>query len=258
MALKHYTLYFKGKNEYGHEHNIPIITLELKKLDEYTSRYNGYLELYKSFCEELRNYIEENFNYMIDFNDEKSLSEHFFITDNDFNPIMDVIFKGDSDVLYISQNDLIKLILDKKMSFQEFQMAHLKSSLNKSGSKYKFFKCLYQTYVKDQKVSCMIDVYDVNRAFLNFSYDELMTAAIATDRDNIIVICKKIGQFLQTRRNLAFEFKKIFKIKNLYDLIPNGYIKEDNINELNMDDIKEKIIESLNKFKIKYNKEYNR
>ena len=44
MVLKKYTLYFKGKNKYGHEHNFPILSLDLKSMDEFTSNYDGYLE----------------------------------------------------------------------------------------------------------------------------------------------------------------------------------------------------------------------
>ncbi len=259
MATKKYTLYFKGKSKYGHEYDFPIISLPIKEMDAYTSNYKDYCDLFNSLPQEIKDYIKDNLSSGISLDKNADLESNFFVTDLDFNPVMKVIFNDDIDVLYITPKELESLLIEQKMSYAEFQKALMKTnSYSNCKKKYYFFRYVYDNYVKDKKILCMIDDYDVNRAFLNFSYDELMTAAIATDRDNIIVICKKIGQFLQTRRNLAFEFKKIFKIKNLYDLIPNGYIKEDNKNKLNMDDIKEKIIESLNKFKIKYNKEYNR
>ena len=46
MITKKYTLYFKGKNKYGHEHDLPIVSLDLKSMDEYTSNYKSYDDLF--------------------------------------------------------------------------------------------------------------------------------------------------------------------------------------------------------------------
>ena len=35
MANKKYTLYFKGTNKYGHEYELPIVSLSLRKMDIY-------------------------------------------------------------------------------------------------------------------------------------------------------------------------------------------------------------------------------
>jgi hypothetical protein len=45
---KEYILYFKGINEYGHEHTIKLVALGLKELDEYTANFNDFKELYYS------------------------------------------------------------------------------------------------------------------------------------------------------------------------------------------------------------------
>lgn len=259
MANKKYTLYFKGINKYGHEHNFPIISLNLKSMDEYTSNYDCYKSLFNSLPNEIKKYIKDNLGSMIDFDNENSLSEHFFITDSDFAPIMQVLFENDIDVLYIDQDELTNLIISEKMTRLELQTIKLKSSLNKAKNKYEFFKYLYETYVKDQKVACMIDVYDANREFSNLSYDELMIAAIATDKDNIKVLCKKLGQNLESRRNLAFRFKKLFSIindKNSRITSFSSVNKRKNAN-INSKELYDNMIENLNSFSKKYSKEYH-
>lgn len=251
MALKRYTLYFKGRNKYGHEHNVPIISLDLKTMDEYTSKYIGYLDLFNSLPLKVVSVIRDNLSYMIDLNSEDALSKCIFITDNDFSPLMDVIFKSDDDVLSISEEELTKKIVSMKMSFGEFQNALLKSSLNRHNNKYEFFKYLYDTYVKDKKISCMIDVYDVTREFPNLLTDELMVAAIATDKDNILVLCKKLGQNVESRRDLAFKFKKFFKLSKMKY---NGI--NDQKDSLSEDELHDRICVEFNSFKKKYDKEY--
>ena len=61
MRIKKYTLYFKGINEYGHEHNIPIICVNLRQMDEYTSRFNNYLDLFNSFPIDVKKFIKNEF-----------------------------------------------------------------------------------------------------------------------------------------------------------------------------------------------------
>ncbi len=258
MALKQYTLYFKGTNKYGHEHNFPLISLELNKLDEYTSNYDGYVSLFNALPKKIKEYIKNNLGLMIDFKSEKVLKELFYITDDDFNPIMDVLFEDDIDVLYVNQEELLEKIIKEKMSMQEFYMAKLKSSLNKSGNKYLFFKYLYETYVKNQRIACMIDVYDVNREFPNIPYDDAMIAAIATDKDNLMILCKKLGQRLESRRNLAFEFKKLFKTKSKINtrIINYSSVNERKNVDLNTKELYDKMIKNLDNFNKKYQEEY--
>ena len=251
MALKQYTLYFKGRNKYGHEHNVPIISLDLKSMDSYSSKFSGYTALFDSLPKEVVSFIKENLSNRIDLNNNDVLSNCFFITDNDFSPLMDVIFKEDEDILTISEEELTKKIVSVKMSLSEFENALLKSSLNKHNNKYEFFKYLYDTYVKDKKISCMIDVYDVARKFPLLSLDELMVAAIATDKDNILVLCKKLGQKIESKRDLAFKFKKFFKLPKSCDGVVNE--KKGNLSETELHD---KICAEFNAFKLKYDKEY--
>ena len=257
MALKKYTLYFKGKNKYGHEHNFPILSLDLKSMDEFTSNYDGYLELFNSLPTELKEYVKNNLCHMIDLNN-NDLSDNFFITDGHFKPIMDVIFKNDMDVLYINEIELKNAIVKEKMSYDEFQRSKLKTSrLNKALNKYNFFKYLYETYVKNKKISCMIDTYEVYKEFSDLPYDELMVAAIATDKDNIAVLCKKLNQSIESRRNLALKFKKLF---NSLDNGITNMISASSLNErksmLDDKELRNQMILNLEQFKNKYDKEY--
>lgn len=258
MALKKYTLYFKGTNKYGHEHNFPIISLDLKSMDEYTSNYDGYMNLFNNLPNKVKEYIKNNLGYKINFENKDELKNLFFITDNDFNPIMDVLFNDNMDVLYIDEKELSNYIIKEKMSLSEFQLALFKSSLNKVNNKYEFFKYLYETYVKDKKIACMIDVYDINRELPNLSYDELMIASIATDKNNIMVLCKKLGEQLESRRNLAFEFKKLFNKANKKNnsIISSSSVLERKNANLDKKELYYNIINNFNSFDKKYKNEY--
>ena len=57
MSLKKYTLYFKGENKYGHEHNLKIVSMDLKRLDEYTSNYIDYVQLFSYLPNEIKGVI---------------------------------------------------------------------------------------------------------------------------------------------------------------------------------------------------------
>lgn len=257
MALKKYTLYFKGKNKYGHEHDFAILSLDLKSMDEFTSNYDGYQELFDSLPAELKEYVKNNLCHMIDLNN-NDLSDNFFITDADFKPIMDVIFKKDMDVLYINESELKNAIIKEKMSYGEFQRSKLKTtSLNKALNKYNFFKYLYETYVKNKKISCMIDTYEVYKEFLDLPYDELMIAAIATDKDNITVLCKKLNQNIESRRNLALKLKKLFNsLDTGITKMTSSSLLSERKSELNDKELKDQMILNLEQFKRKYDKEY--
>ena len=45
MALKKYTLYYKCNDKKNNEINYPIISLDLKAMDKYTSMYDSYKDL---------------------------------------------------------------------------------------------------------------------------------------------------------------------------------------------------------------------
>lgn len=254
MKEKEYTLYFKGTNKYGHEHTMKLVSLNLKKLDEYTANYNGFLELYNSIDDEIREFIKNELSYKIDLQNEEELSNCFFITDEDFSPIMDIIFKEDLDVLYITLDELTKLLVNYRMTFEEYQNILFNINVTtKIKNKYNFFAYLYKVYVLNQKIACMIDVFDANQKFNNLNSDELVLASIATDKDNIIVLCKKLGQNLESRRNLALKYKKLVSDNN-------RLLEQDNINKRivsNIKDIKQIQKENFLEFKIKYENEYN-
>lgn len=243
MANKKYTLYFRGTDKNGNNHDMPIVSLPLKELDKYTSNYEDYNELFDNFPEEIKEFINNNLLYK-----NKNLNECFYITDYDYTPIMDVIFKKDSDVLFIEPNELEKLIEKNIMSSEEYSKSKLKSlNYNNVKKKYNFFSYLYYTYVKNNKIKCMIDLYYVN----NKQDDDSYIKAIATDRVNLLVIIKKLSQKLESRRNLAYEFKKILE--------PNNIISEDlilyrrNIDNQNIKPLSNMIV-NYDKFKMEFYK----
>ena len=167
MAKKKYTMYYRGKNKYMHEHEIPIVSLDLKSMDEYTSNYKDYVGLLKHLPKEIYDFIKNELSYGINIDNNDDLKNSFFITDNDFKPIVDVIFEGDIDVLYITPFELVNLIVKEKMTHQEYQSVLLNiNTKEKVSNKYEFFKYLYDTYVKDQKVECMIDVMKLIMLYL--------------------------------------------------------------------------------------------
>lgn len=256
MPLKKYTLYFKGENKYYHEHNLPIISLELKKMDEYTSNYKNYNDLFVCLPKNIKTFILDNFNC-----DKNELSNNFFITDSDFNPIMDVIFEDNLDVLYIKSDELDNLIIRERMNNYEYQsiLANLNVA-QKAKKKYEFFKYLYYTYVKDKKISCMIDVYDASLNFPNLKEDELMIASIATQKDNIMVLCKKLGQNEEARRNLTFKFKELFNVisEDEEGILEFKKMIERKNKDLNIDDMAHEMLSKFDEFERKYKKEYEK
>lgn len=252
---KKYTLYFKGKNKYGHEHNFPIVSLGLKDIDMYTSYYKNYVELFLCLPKEVHDFIKNELGYNIDFNNNADLEKCFYVTDNDFTPIMDVIFEDDKDILYIEAKELQELLVSKSMSFEEFQKALLKTySLSNIKKYYNFFAYLYNTYVKDEKIKCMIDDYDVRKKSFDLDEDNVMIASIATDKDNLIILSKKLSQTLESRRSLAFELKKAFDHNNL---IPEEKVKIRS-DEVDMAMVTSKMISNLRKFQKKYDDEYEK
>lgn len=248
MALKKYTLYCKCKNKEKNEIDYPIITLDLKKLDKYTSMYYSYKDLIEDLPLEVKAFIKESFD-----DENNNYDSSMFITDSDFFPIMDVILKKDSDVLYINEDELKNCIINIKMDVLEFQKILLNTKSNKIKLKYNFFKYLYETYVKNQKIECMIDTYDTKRLIPNLTSDELVIASIATDQDNIKVLCKKLSQNVESRRNLAFKYKMLFnKITGKDKVISNLFIKEREKENMDSNLYIDVIKNNFNSFKNKY------
>lgn len=254
MSKKLYTLYYRGYNKYGHEHNVPIISLNLRELDEFTSNFNNYLDLYNNLPVQLKTFLKNNLMNKISENED--LNNCFFITDSDFKPIMDVVFKDNLDVLYIEKEELDEYITKLVISHNDYKSILLNVCNNKYlKNKYNFFKYLYETYVKDKKIECMIDVYDTNNAISNLSSYDLILASIATDKKNTLVLCKKLNQFDEQRRNLAFEYKKLFNKSNEdSSIITDSTIKK-RIKKLDKEKM-DKIFDNYLKFKKKYELEY--
>lgn len=221
MANKKYTLYFKGKNRFNDEFDMPIVSLSLKELDIYTSKYENYSDLFNALPEEIKSFITREF----DVND---LENKFYITDYDFSPIMNVIFKKDSDVLFVEPKELRSLLENSVMSTEEFQKSRLRSIRQDSLSKkYDFYSYLYNTYVKNNKVKCMIDLYYVSKKEIEDD-DLKYIEAIATDKVNLIVLSKKLSQTEESRRNLAYEFKKSMCGGNIIDDDLINYRRKEN------------------------------
>ena len=130
MALKKYTLYYKCNDKKNNEINYPIISLDLKAMDKYTSMYDSYKDLIENLPLEVKEFIKENF-------ENENNNSTMFITDSDFFPIMDVIFKKDSDVLYINEDELKSCIINIKMDVLEFQKILLNTRSIKINVKYK-------------------------------------------------------------------------------------------------------------------------
>lgn len=259
MATKKYTLYFKGQNKYEKEYSLPIISLSLKLMDRYTSNYSNYSELYRCLPKEVRNFIKTNISYNVDLRSNNDLKNCFFITDDDFTPIMDVVFSHDVDILFLNTKELTESLVNEQMSPIDFRRSYLKSKRETNLKyKYDFFKYLCETYVKNFPVESMIDTYDAKLEFPNLNKDELLIASIATDRTNLLVLAKKLGQYLESRRNLAFALKKLHRKLNVDDFM----VDSEMINSLNDDldpaKMLSEIKENLEKFQKKYFKEYEK
>lgn len=252
--MKKYTLYYKGNNKYNHEHNLPIISLDLKTMDEYTSNYSDFNDLFNCLPKEVTDFINNELSHNID-----KKSNNFFIQDDSNNLVLDVIFNDNLEVLYITKEEVDDMIVKSKMSVKEFEIARY--GLDKTGiinKKYEFFKYLYNTYVKDKDIVCMIDCYDVEKSLPNLSVFDTILAALATDKDNIKVLCKKLCQKDENRRNLAFEFQKLFKnINKNNKMIENEKILSRKNKHLNKEKMNDEILNNLIEFKKHYLKEYN-
>lgn len=259
MANKKYVLYFRGKNKYGHYHKFPLVSLYLKTLDMYTSNYIDYVDLFNNLPVGVSTFIKNELGCDVDFTSNDDLEKCFFITDNDLTPIMKVLFEDNIDVLYVEPKELSKLMCKVKMTYQEFWCAKLNMLSSKMDrKKYDFFKYLYNVYVKDKDILKMIDTYDVKRNLSNLDYDDTFVAAIATDETNIMVLSKKLSQTIESRRNLAFQFKSLFNTLNSdQKLIDYSKMIERKNKDLDMDFVLDEMNESLNEFKKAYLKEYD-
>lgn len=245
MALKKYTLCFNGKNKYGHEHVFPIVSLDLKKMDNYTACYDNFVDLFNDLPSDVTLFIKENISDGIDLKSNKDLQKHIFIKD-----VNKIIFKDDIDILVREMEGLKSVLLKELISYNSYQKVYLKSRSQKDVLKrYNFFKYLYETYVKNEKIKCMIDTYDTKEMFSFLDGDELLIASIATDKDNAVVISKKLDQSFEACRDLLLKIKEF---DSSYFDIKDISLKKD----IEVNKVKEQMISFLDDYKKEYFEEY--
>ena len=257
MNKKEYTLYFKGKNKYGHLHELPIATFDLKTMDFYTCNYINYIDLLENLPVQVKQFIKSELSNGINLNDNKELSGLFYLSNSDNNK-EELLFNADFDTVYINALEVVDLICKAKMTYKNFQNVVLNMTPSEEEkNKYEFFKYLYNKHVKKKALAKMIDTYDIEKFFGNLDKDDTMIASIATDKNNILVLCKKISQTDEGRRDLAIKYKRLFSKlnpeKNLIDYNLTKKMKSKNYDESK---IIEGITESFNNFEKEYQKEY--
>lgn len=255
MNKKEYTLYFKGKNKYGHLHELPIATFDLKTMDFYTCNYINYIDLLENLPVKVKQFIKSELSNGINLNDNKELSGLFYLSNSDNNK-EELLFNADFDTVYINALEVVDLICKAKMTYKNFQHVVLNMTPSEEEkNKYEFFKYLYNKHVKKKALAKMIDTYDIEKFFGNLDKDDTMIASIATDKNNILVLCKKISQTDEGRRDLATKYKKLFHAlnpgKNLIEHTRAQKIKNSNYDE-------NKILEEINNSFSKFEKEYLR
>ena len=252
--MEKYTLYFKMNNKYEHEKEIPIIYLDLKSMDKYTGLYGCYVNLFDSLPIELKKFIFKETDSKLDLKDEEVLKKSFCIK-NDKEEQFPILLSESLDVIYITPSELTSLIIDEKMDYTELQKTLLKSRISSNiKRRYEFFKYLYNTYVKNKKIICMMDSYDINKKMPMLKEDELMIGAISTEKDNLILLTRKIGQRSKDRRDLAIKFKELrLKLNKKEPLINLELVRNRIDNNVKYDN---EIIDNFKKFKENYDKEY--
>ncbi len=232
---KKYTLYFKGKNKEKKEFDYPIISLSLKDMDLYTSCYKDSMDFFNNLPSEVKDFITQELSYEINLDKASSLNDRLYIMDEENKTVIDIIFNYDIDALYANEEELEDAILNKLMTFDEYQKSLLKTNVSlELKQKLDFFARLYNKFVKNNKIECMIDDYDIKRRIVNYKKDDVLTAAIATDKDNLLMLSKKLFQTSEKRRMLAMEYKKAFKEKLISNEKINSRKNEISLNLINL------------------------
>ncbi len=250
-----YTLYFKGNNKYDHEHLLPIISGNIRVIDEYLSNYDDYVDLFKCLPSDIQTFIKDNLSKNINCNSNKDLECCFRLINDKLKTSINLIFYKDIDALYVNTTELNKTLVNSLMTFNEYQSAVMRTKNKKEIlNKYDFYKYLYDTYVKDKKIKGMIDTYDIKEVIGNVDDDKLYTGALATDKVNILVLSKKLEESICDRRDLAIKIKKLNPDDKLITYAEAKRRKNNNIDKKKM---YQDMISNLNKFIKKYNKEYD-
>ena len=87
MNKKEYTLYFKGKNKYGHLHELPIATFDLKTMDFYTCNYINYIDLLENLPVQVKQFIKSELSNFIIIRSLQTLYLNFFPMFQEILPI---------------------------------------------------------------------------------------------------------------------------------------------------------------------------
>lgn len=244
--MKKYTLYYKSDKDFGKNIEMPILTCNLREMDKFTTCFKNYFDLYNSFPLKLKNIIINNSKDVSNV----GLKDNLYIQDEDKKYKIEFLFSGDEDVLYITPSEINKILLNIKMNLKEFQSTLLKTCTNKENKeKYKFYKYLYNTYVKNKEVIKMIDLYDIEESNNNLSVDNKYIAALATDKTNILVLSKKLEQDDYYKRDLTLNIKKLYKSLDKNKLISDNVIKERK--NIDLDDVINQIEKNLFNKRIK-------
>ncbi len=248
-----YTLYFKGVNELEQKILFPVITLNLKDMDKFTANYEDSISMFNCLPKSIKNYISENLSYNIDLEDKKSMKNRFVIKNDATNENFNILFFKDSNVVYITQKELKEKILKIIFSYKELQLILRNKETDDLKLRYEFFEDLYNKYVKDKKLSTMIDTYDIKERYPKMSADKLLISSLITDKANILVLVTKIGQKSVDKRNLTIEYRKIYK--KLFDdeFLDEELIKKRFNKDLDVVEMKKNILKNYKVFKKIYN-----
>lgn len=193
------TLYFYGRDKYGHDNKIPIFMGNIKTIDEYVAYCESYTMLFSFLPDAAKDLIKNNFCYGIDIGNNESMSKHFKLFKAGTNGEVRLIFKDDEDVLYCDFNDIIRIAKELVMSESQYNVSRLKiKSAQIELIKYDFFKRLYETYVKETNLIKTLELQ---------GDDESKIHSIATSFENIKIIIYNAWQRTHTKRDLSWMFK---------------------------------------------------
>ena len=181
------------------------------------------------------------------------MKNRFVIKNDATNENVNILFFKDSNVVYITQKELKEKILKIIFSYKELQLILRNKESDALKLRYEFFLDLYNKYVKDKKLSTMIDTYDIKERYPKMGEDKLLISSIITDKANILVLVTKIGQKSVDKRNLTIEYRKIYK--KLFDdeFLDEKLIKKRFNKDLDVVEMKKNILKNYKVFKKIYN-----
>ncbi len=249
------TLYFYGKDKYGHTVTIPLIIGNTRMIDEYVAYCINYTMLFNFLPDTAKELIKNNFCDKVTTDDNECMSKHFRLVKAGNTKPLRFIFKNDEDVLYCDYNDIIRIVSEWVMSESEYNNSKLKSGANEiSLIKYDFFKTLYETYVKPMNIDRMLELK---------GDDEGSIHSVATSEENIKIIIYNAWQKTHDKRRIAWMVKDVLtKLNKLNDsfqktlVLPDELQRRFNKRTLNVSNVKREIINNVLAFWSEYLKDY--